>query len=209
MSDSGPDGVLRLATGGLEVALWEDSTYTRGSTDNASRFAREIVLADRHCKAVEIRVRDDARMLGSAVLLVPMWCSGPREGLVIARDGALYLGAGDEVVALAIPSLEVLWRTKADHACVFGLQEIEGEDALLVHGELEITRLGLDGRIQWQRGGRDIFTGGCVIDDDEVIAIDWDGAEYRWRLSDGEMLVGPHPLAQARTLSHKLRGRGV
>ena len=34
MTGSGPDGVLRLAAGGLQVALWNDHTYTRGSADN-------------------------------------------------------------------------------------------------------------------------------------------------------------------------------
>ena len=82
-----------------------------------------------------------------------------------------------------------------DDACLFDLAEIEGEDAVIVHGELNVTRLGLDGRIQWQRGA-DIFTGGCWMAGDAVVAVDWNGTEYRWRLSDGEPLAttpGAHP----------------
>jgi hypothetical protein len=71
-----------------------------------------------------------------------------------------------------------------------------GDDALLLHGELWIVRLGLDGSIQWQQGGADIFTGGCWMEDGAVVAGDWNGTEYRRRLFDGEVLgvtPGAHP----------------
>jgi hypothetical protein len=46
----------------------------------------------------------------------------------------------------------------------------------------------MDGQVQWRRGGADIFTGGCDIEGDVVVAVDWNGAVYRWRLSDGALL---------------------
>lgn len=72
-----------------------------------------------------------------------------------------------------------------------GLLETGQDDAVLVHGEIAITRLGLDGGIQWQRAGWDIFTGGCQVSEGVVTAVDWNGAVYRWRLSDGEVLDDP------------------
>jgi hypothetical protein len=182
------DGGFRLSAGGLEVAMREDPIYMPISADNDHPYVREIILAERHWTAVEIEVRQGGAVLDSAVLLVPMACPGPREGSAVGRRGIVYLAAGNEVVALALPSLHLLWRAEADPACVFGLMEIEGDDDLLVHGELQITRLGLDGAVRWQRDGNDIFTGGCGVHDGVVVAVDWTGREYRWRLADGEVV---------------------
>jgi hypothetical protein len=193
-------GTLRLAAGGLEVRLWNDHTYSREPTDNVHTYPREIVIADEHRQAVGMSVHQGEQVLTSAVLLFSLGCPGPCEIPPLIREDALYLPLGPQVAALSLPSLEPRWVRTVDDACVFELVEIEGEDALLVHGELAITRLAMDGAIQWQRGGADIFTGGCWIERGTVVAVDWNGTEHRWRLSDGEPLgvtPGAHPPAQA------------
>ncbi|HEX6041176.1 hypothetical protein [Longimicrobium sp.] len=179
---------ITLIEGALEVELWRDPTYTPGSADNVHRYGREIIVGGHRGKATGVEARVDGRAVASAVLLCETGCPGVMDGDALLRDGTLFVSLSDFVVALRVPSLEARWMTDVDGACPFGLMEISGADALLVHGELWITRLGLDGRVQWRQGGADIFTGGCWIVGDEVVAADWNGAEYRWRLSDGELL---------------------
>jgi hypothetical protein len=48
-------------------------------------------------------------------------------------------------------------------------------DAIIVHGELEVVRLALDGTIQWSAGARDIFTGPFVLVSDRISATDFKG----------------------------------
>ena len=190
MTGSLRDEAVTLEEGALRVDLWRAPDYVPGSA------AREIALSPHRGQATGVEARVNGRLAASAVLLCEAGCPGIMGGDALLRDGTLFVCMRDHVVALALPSLDVRWTTGVDDACVFGLMEIGAVDALLVHGELRITRLGLDGRIQWQRAGGDIFTGGCWMDGDAVVAVDWTGAEYRWRLSDGEPLgvvPGAHP----------------
>lgn len=182
MSGSDRADAFALRDGAVEVELWRAADYVQGSS------AREIGVTDRPPQATHLEVQVDGRLAASAVLLVDQGYAAVGQGRAVLRARALFVAMADRVIALALPALDVLWAEKVDDSCVFGLMEIEEEEALLVHGELEITRIGMDGRIQWQRGGADIFTGGCHVEDDVVVAVDWNGAVYRWRLTDGEAL---------------------
>jgi hypothetical protein len=184
-----------LGDGGLEVELWSDPGYTPGSAGNVHRYGREIAVGGHHGQATGVEVRMDGVPVASAVLLCDAGCPGVSTSNAELRGDTLYVAMRDHVAALSLPSLEVRWMTDVDDACVFGFVGTD-EDALLLHGELWITRLGLDGRIQWRQGGADIFTGGCWTEDGVVFAADWEGTEYRWRWSDGEALgviPGAHP----------------
>ena len=197
MIGSGPDGVLRLEAGPLKVAFWIDHTYTRNSADNVHAYDREVAFtsgAPHTWQAVGVRVSEGERVLGSAVLLVPLGCRGPDAETIVARPGTVYLSAGTEVAALDLPSLRVQWETESSIGCVMGLHEVPGEDALIVHGEIAVARVEPDGRVPWEQAGRDIFIGELRIVGDAVEVTDWNGDLYRFRLSDGEVLAGPPPL---------------
>lgn len=183
---------ITLDAGALRVELWQDPAYTPGSAGDVRRYDREIALSAHRGQATGVEVRVHGETAATAVLLCDAGCPGMTEGRALLRDETLFVCMRDHVAALALPALEVRWTTDVDDACVFDIGEIPGADALLVHGELNVTRLGPDGRIHWQRGGADIFTGGCWIEGDAVVAVDWLGAEYRWRLEDGaEISVTP------------------
>jgi len=152
MTGSGPDGVLRLAAGGLQVALWNDHTYTRNSADNVHAYDREVAFTggEPHTwQAVGVQVSDAERVLSTAVLLLPIGCGEPGADTLVARPGRLYLPCGSEVAALDLPSLAVRWRTESNLGCVNGLHEVPGEEALIVRGEITITRVEPDGRVAW------------------------------------------------------------
>lgn len=194
MVGSGPDGVLRLAAGGVEVALWRDHTYTRHSADNVHAYARELVFADEsphHWQAVGVRLREGEAVLASAVLLLPVGCGEPGANTILFRPGTLYLPCGSEVVALDVPSLQARWETRSNVGCVLGLHEIPGEEALIVHGEICVARVEPDGRVAWEHAGRDIFSGDLRITGDTVEVTDWNEDPYRFRLADGAVLLHP------------------
>lgn len=182
-----------LGEGALQVELWRDPAWSPDSTGDPARYGRVIELAGRHRQASGMEVRVDGSVAATAVVLGEMGCPGISSGSAVLRGDTLLVAMAGRVVALAVPSLEVRWITDLDDACLFGLMEVGGDGAVLVHGEVTITRLGMDGGIQWQRAGWDIFTGGCRIEGHEVEAVDWNGAVYRWRLSDGEVLHDPPP----------------
>ena len=186
--------VFTLGEGALEVELWRDPAWSPDSAGEPGRYGRVISIADAHRQASGIEVRVDGCVVASAVVLGEMGCPGISWSNAVLRGDTLLLAMADKVVALALPSLAPRWITDMDDACVFGFIEIKAPDAVLVHGELHITRLGMDGAIQWRRGGYDILTGGCHVEDGRVVAVDWNGAVYRWRVSDGAVLHDPPPL---------------
>lgn len=185
-----------LGDGALEVELWRDPAWSPDSGGDPARYGRVIEIAEPHRQATGIEVRVDGRPVSSAVVLGDMGCPGISYGDALLRGDTLLVAMAANVVALAVPSLATRWITDLDEFCLFGLMEIDDDGAVLVHGEKTITRLGMDGGVQWQRAGGDIFTGGCWTRDGVVFAVDWTGAEYRWRVSDGEPLgvtPGAHP----------------
>lgn len=183
MIGDAPDGVLRLAAGGLEVALREDHCYTRNSTDNVHRYEREVVVSELGCP-LGVEVRDGETGVASMVVFGAM-LGGEARRCILARPGMLIIPAIGEIAAFELPSLRLAWRA-----------DVNAGNTILALHEIPIARLSWDGRIQWEHGGRDIFSGELRIDDEAVEVTDWEADVYRFRLSDGEMLAGP-PLTSA------------
>jgi hypothetical protein len=91
---------------------------------------------------------------------------------------------------LTIPDLNLEWKTVADVATCFGIYYLDKD--YVVHGELEITRLDKDGKIIWQKGGRDIWLtlegiDDFVVYDNYILATDWDYNRYKFDF-DGNLL---------------------
>ena len=104
--------------------------------------------------------------------------------------GGLIICCSNTIFKLTIPDLNLEWKTIADSATCFGIDYLDKD--YVVHGEIEITRLDKDGKIVWQKGGRDIWTTPEGIDDFKVydnyiIATDWDYNRYKIDF-DGNLL---------------------
>jgi hypothetical protein len=87
--------------------------------------------------------------------------------------------------------LDLLWQTKGDPATCF--QIFKYKDDYIVHGELEITRVGNDGKIVWQRGGADIFVTlnssekDFLVTEDYMLATDWENRTYKFDFDGNEI----------------------
>lgn len=111
-----------------------------------------------------------------------------RSALVL--EGILFVAVGDSVAALRIDGGEAVWTRRADSATVFGLHPSSRGDALIVHGELAVSRWTPGGVREWERSGRDIFTGGLSVTPAGIEVFDFN--DDRILLSEaGEFLAGP------------------
>lgn len=72
-----------------------------------------------------------------------------------------------------------------DDATCFALLHVQTHGALLVHGELLITRFTRDGHILWQAGGADVFTGDAEIVGQTFKVSDFNGRKYVFNLETG------------------------
>ena len=110
---------------------------------------------------------------------------------------------------MTIPDLDLEWKTISDTATCFGIHYLDKD--YVVHGELEITRLDKDGKIVWQKSGRDIWTTAEAFDDfavydNYILATDWGYNRYKFDF-DGNLLeeykVEPHKEKQINDIKEQ------
>lgn len=116
-----------------------------------------------------------------------VWATGGATG--VASDSAiideenLLLCCCNKVFCLRLPDLELDWVIEADMATCFGIYQYK--DSYIVHGELAISRISQNGKIQWKNGASDIFVnidhqGATFQMQDEYIELmDWNGFRYK------------------------------
>ncbi len=93
--------------------------------------------------------------------------------------------AGSYAVCVSSSLEAVLWWQQCDVGSCFGLYVVEQGNALIVHGELAITKLSNEGKILWQAEGRDIFINPPQIEGDEVKVWDTNDTEYCIQIDTG------------------------
>lgn len=178
-----------LQCGSLAIRLWNEHCYTLGSVDNVHRYDKEYELGDDRfvfasMHGVECREADGETH--SCVVAASGGATGIHEHSGLVRDDSLFLAVGDSLCRLSTSSLEMIWHKKVDDATCFGVHWSDKHKCLVVHGELVISRVSLDGEVAWSAGGKDIFTGSIELFDDYVIAEDFENNRYHIDLLTGE-----------------------
>lgn len=178
---------MQIQDGPYALELIDDRTFTPGSADNVRSYAHEYALAEAGVATSRhgIVCRANNRVLGSAVILAQGGASGVHANSMIASRRRCFVAVGDYVVCMRIPDLDLLWKTRADDATVFGVHLSPDGDGIVAHGELEISMLTLDGERVWSRSGADIFSGELIVTETHAEVEDWERRRYRFRLTDG------------------------
>lgn len=174
------------ATAHYEISIFDEPLFTEGSVDNPRSYAREYVLERGGWSRHGVLCHATGRLLGSAIITAGGGISGVHERSLIAQRRRCFVAVGDHVICLQLPDLDLLWSIKADSATVFGLHLGPDREDLVVHGELEISRLTRDGSIVWSQSGADVFSESVSVMEDYVEAIDFNGRHYRFRYADGK-----------------------
>lgn len=179
--------MTRWSRGRYAIEMTDEPYYSFGSTDNPHVYEHEYLLEAHYLPSSKhgvVCLRDGERC-ASAVLGASGGGTAVNEHSAVVLDDRCFVAAGDHVAALAIPDLALLWRIKADGATCFGLHLSRDETYLIVHGELTLSRLSLDGQRQWEFAGSDIFTGALVLTDTTVVVTDFEGQRYAIEVGTG------------------------
>ncbi|MEO0479361.1 MAG: hypothetical protein AAF196_07770 [Planctomycetota bacterium] len=177
--------MFEIQVGTHVVQLSDEECYTPGSADNARSYDREHFAAGNERQAV-VGVRCASQ---SAVLLSPGIRREVDERSVAYVRDSIFVACGSFVFALSLPDLELRWFCSVDVASCFGLHLCGDEPFLISHGEVDITRLTLEGRVVWSACGRDIFTGAFEVRGDHIRAVDFNGDAYVVDLATGEARI--------------------
>jgi hypothetical protein len=154
--------------------------------EQAYFFGDDYRPSSRH----RVAVRQGDANLASRILLAEGGASGVHARSAVVRDETCFVAVGPFVCALELPTLRLLWHTRADAATCFGVYDAPQYASIISHGELEIARLSYAGQLLWSGGGRDIFSEGFELYEHYAEAFDFDGTRYRFELtSDHSQIV--------------------
>ena len=191
--------MLQLSHTKFGIVVFDDPNYSLSSVDNVVRHDDAYVLDQNDREPVSskhvVQIFHDEGPQRSCILLAPGGASGVHEHSAIIVKESCIIAVGSHIASLAIPTLQLQWSKCVDSATCFGVYFCEDYDCLISHGELDITRLTCEGRIEWQSSGADIFTNGFHIFDDIVRAIDWNDKHYWFDIHTGKEIEPKSHLA--------------
>ena len=178
---------MELTSGSFTLTLLDDQTYTPGSADNARRYDREycFVTEYRPVSKYGLTCRSPHGSANSWISLAGGGASRVHEHSAVVMEDHCFVGVGDMLCSLSLPTLDLKWAIKVDEATCFGIYYSPRHDCLLSHGELEIARVSLGGKIAWRVSGKDIFSEGFRMVDDQVEVIDFNSEVYRINIATG------------------------
>jgi hypothetical protein len=187
-----------ISIGDYQVEIFNDSVSNYSENDNIHKYDFVYKQVDGYQCSTIIGIKiyenngyENDVILKSALIGASGGRTGVYENSFVFELNKIIICCSDTVFCLSIPDLSLLWKAQADMACCFEIFKYKTD--FIVHGELEITRLGEDGRIIWQRGGTDIFTrlnsekDDFSITENFILATDWDNRKYKFDL-DGNQI---------------------
>jgi len=157
--------VVELKCGPLALTLFDDPAYTAASADNVQQYEREYCFDEQYRPVSKYGLicREPNGATHSCILLAGGGASRVHERSAVVVNSSCFVGVGDMLCSLSLPTLELTWALKVDTATCFGVYYFPQGDCLLSHGELEVTRVSLGGDITWSASGMDIFSEGFQI----------------------------------------------
>ena len=169
--------------GQYQIDITLDKTFTPGSIDNSRQYDFQYFNESEYVfpTILAVKVYKDEQLFKSAIIASHGGGTSPHKNAIVYEQDRLAICCSDTIFCLAIPTLTLLWQTKADQATCFEI--FKYNDSYIVHGELEISRLDKDGNILWQQGGADIFTTinggqGFQLTEHQIIATDFENRVY-------------------------------
>ena len=106
----------------------------------------------------------------------------------MAIHGRLYLAVGNRLVCVDIATGALAWSCQVDTATCFGVHWDENHNALISHGEVEISRWSLEGDRLWSAAGADIFSATVRCLPAAIEAIDFNQSVYLFDYQTGALL---------------------
>lgn len=176
--------MLRFRFKNLAIEVFNDLTYSSQGADNKFAYPKQYFSdsgqefpTSRH----GIKIADDQEAT-SCIIIGAGGATGVSKNSALVDDDKLLICCGDTLFCLSLPTLDLLWKTKADTVTCFQVFKLNND--YLVHGELDISRVDREGKIKWQFGGVDIFvnTEGkdeILLNSDHIILTDFSGADYK------------------------------
>jgi hypothetical protein len=178
---------METVLGKYKIEIVNDSTFTPNSTDNINSYdivySESMSLSSRNMSYTQtaIKTYENSNPVKTAIICEPGGVTIDSETSFVIDDSVLYIIAKDMVYSLNIPDLSLNWSKAIDSLCCLAIHRLESD--FLVHGELDIIRIGRDGQIKWRFGGRENWINPSgkpevTIKTNHIELIDFDSYKY-------------------------------
>jgi hypothetical protein len=177
--------MTRYAIGKYCLDIYIDHTFIANSNESKNQYDFVYFKNSEYLLSTVLGLkvfRDD-----SLIKTIAIGSTGGKtnihENSIIAEKDRLVVCCSDTIFCISIPDLTLLWQTQADKVTCFAIYKYH--NSYIVHGELEISRLDVDGKILWRQSGADIFTtldgkNSFVITDSYISVTDWNNRKYKF-----------------------------
>ncbi len=168
------------------IEIINEAEYFVGSSDNSFKYdliyqdSEDVIYAPISKHGIKV---DKDGLYRSAIILATGGATGVNEHSAVIDDENLLVCCCNKVFSLRLPDLELNWIMEADMATCFSIYQYK--DSYIIHGELSISRISRDGKIEWQQSARDIFVNidnvgnTFKMHDDYIELMDWGGFRYK------------------------------
>ena len=128
-----------------------------------------------------IRVFENGIAKASCLLIGFGGATGISENSSLIQENTLLVCCCDTIFCINLPALQLNWKLKADLATCFQVLPLEKD--FIVHGEVEISRIDINGNVKWSFSGHDIFvcldgTSAFELLSDHILLHDFLGNSY-------------------------------
>jgi hypothetical protein len=182
--------IIRDIPASSSLETLEQLSYTHAFTFGSYLYVRKV-----------IEVYDQNQPISTCLFSSDIGVAAVEQSAIII-DKTCYIAVAQYIFALALPDLTAQWKCAVDASICFGVYALPLSNGLISHGEQDIARLALNGTIAWTSSGKDIFTNGMTIDDDHIIAVDFNNETYHIDIATGNSKLIPH---QSNRISRFIR----
>ncbi len=167
------------------IKVVNEPAYAFGSPDNVRQYPFEFDFSGgyRATSVHGVLIEDEP----IAVFGAGGGTTGVHVNSLLRRDDRCYLAVGPFIVCFSLDPFKYNWAMTADQAACFGVHYSQESDALISHGELEVSRFSESGEIVWAASGSDAFTEGFRLYPAFVEVVDFDGKIYRFDYDSGHL----------------------
>jgi len=156
-----------------QITVLDEPNHEFGSSDNERTYPNELLIEP---------VYMPASIHGVFIDEVPFAVIGAGGGPTGIHNNSLllfkelaFVAVGDQVIAISLKEKRIKWHKRIDDATCFGLYYSEKHQALISHGELNVSRFTESGELLWQSSGGDVFSEGFELTDEWIEVVDFDG----------------------------------
>lgn len=170
------------------ILIADEPAYRFGSTDLSATYAEEVRLDADNATSIH-GVKAHGRW--SAIFGAGGGCSTVHQHSAVEKGDRLYVAVGNRLVCLDVATGSLTWSRQVDTATCFGVHCDEPHNALICHGEVEISRISLDGDTIWTAAGEDIFSEDVQCLPTAIQAVDFNRSVYLFDYETGALLNRP------------------